>query len=57
MNVVRQAGGIEALPQFDILDRLLVGGAPTVFLPALYPSGGAMSTYWCRCGVSRDMAA
>src|SRR6202048_2063480 len=33
----------EALPEFGILDRLLVGGAPAVFLPAMDPAGDALA--------------
>ena len=35
-------GGVEALPQLDILHRLLVGGAPAVLLPAVDPLGDAV---------------
>jgi hypothetical protein len=31
--------GIEALPQVDVLHRLLVGGLPAVLLPAVDPAG------------------
>src|SRR6185312_576443 len=37
-HLMRFQRGIEPLPQFDILDRLLVGGAPAVFLPAVDPA-------------------
>src|ERR1700722_15233569 len=33
---------IEPLPKIDVLDRLLVGGAPAVLLPAVDPAGDAL---------------
>src|SRR6185437_6180699 len=39
---MRLGGGVEALPQLDVLDRLLVGGTPAVLLPAVDPPGGAL---------------
>ena len=33
------AGSFQRLPEFGILDRLLVGGLPAVFLPAEDPLG------------------
>src|SRR5262249_39654166 len=39
---MRLQRGIEALPQLDILDRLLVRGAPAVALPAVDPAGDAL---------------
>ena len=41
-HLVRLQRGVEALPQFDVLDRLLVGGAPAVLLPAVDPAGDAL---------------
>ena len=35
---MRLQRGVEALPKLDILDRLLVGGAPAVALPAVDPA-------------------
>lgn len=40
---MRLQRGVEALPQLDILDRLLVGGAPAVALPAVDPAGDALA--------------
>src|SRR5690242_9814503 len=42
VHAMRLGGSVEALPQLDVLDRLLVGGAPAVLLPAVYPPGGAL---------------
>src|SRR5258708_28415799 len=42
-DLVRRARGVEALPQLDILPRLLVGGAPAVLLPAVDPLGDAVA--------------
>src|SRR5690242_1713989 len=42
VHAMRLGGSVEALPQLDDLDRLLVGGAPAVLLPAVYPPGGAL---------------
>ena len=39
---MRLQRGVEPLPQLDILDRLLVGGAPAVLLPAVDPAGDAL---------------
>src|SRR5258707_11909195 len=43
VDLVRRARGVEALPQLDILHRLLVGGAPAVLLPAMDPLGDAVT--------------
>src|ERR1700729_1306530 len=43
VDLVRCARGVEALPQLDILHRLLVGGAPAVLLPAVDPLGDAVA--------------
>jgi hypothetical protein len=40
---MRRARRVEALPQLDILHRLLVGGAPAVLLPAVDPLGDAVA--------------
>src|SRR5688572_17138641 len=42
VDLVWRARGIEALPQLDVLHRLLVGGAPAVLLPAVDPLAGAL---------------
>ena len=47
--------GIEPLPQIDVLDRLLVGGAPAVPLPAVDPAGDAL-THILAVGVEIDGA-
>ena len=39
----RSRGCVEALPQIDVLHRLLVGGAPAVPLPAVDPLGDAVA--------------
>src|SRR6476620_2749204 len=41
--LLRLQRGIEALPEVDILDRLLVGCAPAVLLPAVDPAGDALA--------------
>src|SRR5437762_7371268 len=42
-DLMRLQRGIEPLPQVDVLDGLLVGGAPAVFLPAMDPAGDALT--------------
>jgi len=42
-DLVPCRGCIEPLPEIDVLDRLLVGGAPTPLLPAMYPFGDAVT--------------
>src|SRR5262245_18089794 len=42
-HLVRRHGGIELLPEIDVLDRLLVGGAPAVALPAMNPLHDAVA--------------
>ncbi len=53
-HLVARERRVEALPQVDILDRLLVGGAPAVPLPALDPAGDAARAHTgCRYGDRR----
>src|SRR6202023_4347030 len=40
---MRLQGGIKPLPEVDVLDRLLVRGAPAVLLPAMDPAGDALT--------------
>ena len=47
--------GVEPLPQIDVLDRLLVGGAPAVLLPAVDPAGDAAAHIFA-VGVEIDRA-
>ncbi|MBV9245327.1 MAG: hypothetical protein JO366_11005 [Methylobacteriaceae bacterium] len=48
-------GGIESLPQIDVLDRLLLGRPPAVTFPARHPAGhGAAEVL--RIGVQVDDA-
>src|SRR5665647_436866 len=54
-HLMRLQRGVEALPQFDVLDRLLVGGAPAVPLPAMDPAGDAL-THILAVGVEIDGA-
>ena len=42
LDVMDGTGGIEALPEFDVLHRLLVGRLPAVLLPAVDPLGDAV---------------
>ena len=42
LHLVTQAGGVEALPQLDVLDGLAVGGLPAVLLPAVNPLADAV---------------
>src|SRR4051812_19212955 len=42
-HLMRFQRGIEPLPKFDVLDRLLVGGAPAVPLPTVNPAGDALT--------------
>src|SRR6266404_2256528 len=43
VHLMRFQRGVEPLPQIDILDRLLVRGAPAVLLPAMDPAGDALA--------------
>src|ERR1700759_734189 len=43
IDLVWRPRGVEALPQLDILHRLLVRGAPSVLLPAVDPLGDAVA--------------
>ena len=50
-DLVRGERGIEPLPEIDILDRLLVGGAPAVALPVAIQRVMPLRRYWlsvCR---------
>ena len=42
VHLVTRRAPLEPLPQVDVLDRLLVGGAPAVLLPAVDPAGDAV---------------
>src|SRR5215218_10094820 len=42
VHLMRLQRGVEALPEIDILDRLLVRRAPAVLLPAVNPPGDAL---------------
>src|SRR6185437_2110949 len=42
-HLMRFEGGIEPLPKIDVLDRLLVGRAPAILLPAMDPAGDALA--------------
>src|SRR5581483_7668491 len=52
---VRRSGAVEALPQIEILDRLLVRGAPAARLPAGQPAGDAVA-HILAVGVERHPA-
>src|SRR5579863_7798407 len=54
-HLMRLERGVEALPQLGVLDRLLVGRAPAVFLPAVYPAGDAL-THILAVGIKIDRA-
>src|SRR5215510_14046464 len=41
--LVRQNGGVKLLPEIGVLDRLLVGGAPAIALPAVNPLHDAVA--------------
>lgn len=55
VDAVTLLRGIECLPQIDILDRLLVGSFPAVFLPAVNP-GGDTVLHILRIGMQDDGA-
>src|SRR6187399_453712 len=42
VDLVAVAGGVEALPQLDVLDGCLGGGLPAVLLPAVNPFADAV---------------
>src|SRR3546814_10663374 len=55
VNTMGGYGGLEALPQVDILDRLAVGGLPAARIPAAQPFGGAVD-HIAAIGIQRDGA-
>src|SRR5277367_1151502 len=42
-HLMRLECRVEPLPEIDVLDRLFVGGAPAVLLPAMDPAGNALA--------------
>src|SRR5882724_5564767 len=54
-HLVRLQRRIEPLPQLGVLDRLLVRGAPAVFLPAMDPAGDALA-HILAVGIEIDLA-
>jgi hypothetical protein len=42
LDLVAAERGLEALPEFGVLDRLAVGRLPAVLLPAMDPAGDAL---------------
>src|SRR5450756_1389697 len=55
MHGVKGERRIQTLPEVDILDRTLVGGAPTVALPAMNPTHDAVAQV-LAVGVNIDHA-
>src|SRR6516165_6750059 len=42
-DIVPSSGGVEPVPEIDVLDWLLVGGEPPAALPAVHPFGDAVA--------------
>ena len=55
IDLMARGGGEQGLPEFDILDRLFIGGAPAVALPAVDPFGDAVFDI-IAVGGERDVA-
>src|SRR2546423_2356325 len=55
MHFVALERGVEALPQVDIADRLLIGGGPAVAFPQVDPLGDT-ATHILAVGIKLDDA-
>ncbi len=54
-DLVSLARRLQRLPEFDVLDRFIVGGLPALFLPAENPLGDAILDV-SAIGVKIDLA-